>query len=92
MGYGQGLSRFTEQKRVVADHDIGPLISTDMTRCSHCTRCVRFGEEVAGMPELGATGRGEDLKIGKKKDEAATDATPAADAPAEQKPDDPKPA
>jgi NADH-quinone oxidoreductase subunit G len=64
MGYGQGLSRFTEQKRVVADHDIGPLISTDMTRCIHCTRCVRFGEEVAGMPELGATGRGEDLKIG----------------------------
>src|SRR5689334_21508835 len=64
MGYGQGLSRFTEQKRVVADNDIGPLISTDMTRCIHCTRCVRFGEEVAGSPELGATGRGEDMKIG----------------------------
>ncbi len=64
MGYGQGLSRFTEAKRVVADHDIGPLISTDMTRCIHCTRCVRFGEEIAGSPELGATGRGEDMKIG----------------------------
>ena len=64
MGYGQGLSRFTEQKRVVADQDIGPLISTDMTRCIHCTRCVRFGEEIAGAPELGATGRGEDMRIG----------------------------
>jgi len=64
MGYGRGVSRFTEQKRVVADQDIGPLISTDMTRCIHCTRCVRFGAEVAGQPELGATGRGEDMRIG----------------------------
>jgi len=64
MGYGRGASRFTEQKRVVADQDIGPLISTDMTRCIHCTRCVRFGAEVAGQPELGATGRGENMRIG----------------------------
>ena len=64
MGYGRGISRFGERKRVVADKDLGPLIATDMTRCIHCTRCVRFGEEVAGMPELGATGRGEHLEIG----------------------------
>jgi NADH-quinone oxidoreductase subunit G len=64
MGYGKGISRFVENKRVVADEDIGPLVSTDMTRCIHCTRCVRFGEEVAGMRELGATGRGENMRIG----------------------------
>ena len=50
MGYGRDVSRYTERKRVVKDKDIGPLISTDMTRCIHCTRCVRFGEEIAGMP------------------------------------------
>jgi NADH-quinone oxidoreductase subunit G len=64
MGYGRDVSRFVERKRVVPDKDIGPLISTDMTRCIHCTRCVRFGEEIAGLPELGATGRGEDMRIG----------------------------
>ena len=64
MGYGRGVSRFTERKRVVPDKDLGPLIATDMTRCIHCTRCVRFGAEVAGLPELGATGRGEDMRIG----------------------------
>src|SRR5688572_22715543 len=64
MGYGKGISRFTEKKRVVADENIGPLVSTDMTRCIHCTRCVRFGEEVAGMRELGATGRSENMRIG----------------------------
>ena len=64
MGYGRGISRFGERKRVVADKDLGPLIATDMTRCIHCTRCVRFGEEIAGMPELGATGRGEHMEIG----------------------------
>ena len=64
MGYGRDISRFVERKRVVADQDLGPLISTDMTRCIHCTRCVRFGTEIAGIPELGATGRGEDMKIG----------------------------
>jgi NADH-quinone oxidoreductase subunit G len=64
MGYGGDVSRFTERKRVVPDPDIGPLVSTDMTRCIHCTRCVRFGEEIAGLRELGATGRGEHTKIG----------------------------
>ena len=64
MGYGADASRFTERKRVVKDKDIGPLISTDMTRCIHCTRCVRFGEEIAGLRELGATGRGEFMEIG----------------------------
>ena len=64
MGYGEDVSRYTESKRVVRDKDIGPLISTDMTRCIHCTRCVRFGTEVAGVRELGATGRGEFLEIG----------------------------
>jgi NADH-quinone oxidoreductase subunit G len=64
MGYGSGASRFSEGKRVVTDKDIGPLINTDMTRCIQCTRCVRFGEEVAGIKELGATGRGENLEIG----------------------------
>ena len=64
MGYGESVSRFTERKRVVEDKNLGPLIATDMTRCIHCTRCVRFGEEVAGMPELGTTGRGEDMRIG----------------------------
>ncbi len=64
MGYGKGVSRFVERKRVVADQNIGPLIATEMTRCIHCTRCVRFGEEIGGMPELGATGRGEQMQIG----------------------------
>jgi NADH-quinone oxidoreductase subunit G len=64
MGYGSDVSRYAEGKRVVRDKDIGPLIQTDMTRCIHCTRCVRFGEEVAGMRELGATGRGEHMEIG----------------------------
>ena len=64
MGYGRDVSRFSERKRVVRDKDLGSLVATDMTRCIHCTRCVRFGEEVAGLPELGGTGRGEDLEIG----------------------------
>lgn len=64
MGYGDDISRFTEEKRSVADENIGPLVETEMTRCIHCTRCVRFGEEVAGLRELGATGRGEHMEIG----------------------------
>jgi NADH-quinone oxidoreductase subunit G len=64
MGYGRDISRYTERKRVVRDKDIGPLVSTDMTRCIHCTRCVRFGEEIAGFQELGTIGRGEDMRIG----------------------------
>ncbi|MGM0593629.1 MAG: NADH-quinone oxidoreductase subunit NuoG [Pseudomonadota bacterium] len=64
MGYGQGVSRYSEGKRVVHSPDLGSLIATDMTRCIHCTRCVRFGQEVAGMMELGAPGRGEHMHIG----------------------------
>ncbi len=63
VGYGGGASRYEEDKRVVANKDLGPLISTDMTRCIHCTRCVRFGEEVAGVMELGMGGRGEHSEI-----------------------------
>jgi NADH-quinone oxidoreductase subunit G len=64
MGYGRDVSRYYDGKRVVKDKDIGPLVSTDMTRCIHCTRCVRFGEEITGMQQLGTTERGENMKIG----------------------------
>ncbi len=64
MGYGRDVSRFHERKRVVKDKNIGPLISTDMTRCIHCTRCVRFGQDVAGVQELGTMNRGENNQIG----------------------------
>lgn len=64
MDYGDDVSRYAEAKRVVGDRDAGSLIKTDMTRCIHCTRCVRFGQEVAGMMELGATGRSEWMEIG----------------------------
>ncbi len=63
VGYGRDISRFNLGKRAVEDHDIGPLIETEMTRCIHCTRCVRFGEEVAGLHELGVMNRGEHLEI-----------------------------
>jgi NADH-quinone oxidoreductase subunit G len=61
--YGFDKSRFSENKRAVKDKYMGPLIKTQMTRCIHCTRCVRFAEEVAGVPEIGATGRGENMEI-----------------------------
>ncbi len=64
VGYGTGNSQYAEIKRVVKDIDIGPLIATEMTRCIHCTRCVRFGQEIAGIREIGATGRGEHMEIG----------------------------
>ncbi len=64
VGYGRGISRYNEGKRVVADKNLGPLVSTDMTRCIHCTRCVRFGQEIAGIQELGAFGRGDRMEIG----------------------------
>ena len=63
IGYGRDVSRYNDRKRVVKDKDIGPLVSTDMTRCIHCTRCVRFGEEIQGYPQLGTMGRGENVKI-----------------------------
>jgi len=61
--YGMDNSRYTENKRQVQEKYMGPLIKTQMTRCIHCTRCVRFATEVAGIPELGAIGRGEDMEI-----------------------------
>jgi len=64
VGYGRDVSRYSEGKRVVIDKNIGPLVSTDMTRCIHCTRCVRFGQEIAGIQELGAMGRGDRMEIG----------------------------
>jgi NADH-quinone oxidoreductase subunit G len=64
MGFGRGVSRYTERKRIVKDKNIGPLVSTDMTRCIHCTRCVRFGAEIAGIQELGANFRSDRSEIG----------------------------
>ncbi len=64
VGFGRDVSRFVERKRVVKDKNLGPLVSTDMTRCIHCTRCIRFGENIAGLQEMGATGRGEHMEIG----------------------------
>ena len=63
MAYGADASRFAENKRAVEDKYIGPLVKTIMTRCIQCTRCIRFASEVAGVPELGAIGRGEDMEI-----------------------------
>ena len=63
VGYGASGSRYEEDKRVVVNKNLGPLISTDMTRCIHCTRCVRFGQEIAGVMELGMIGRGEHAEI-----------------------------
>jgi NADH-quinone oxidoreductase subunit G len=63
MGFGRDVSRYTERKRVVKDENLGPLIATDMTRCIHCTRCIRFTEEIAGFQELGMVGRGEQMKV-----------------------------
>src|SRR5690349_10826067 len=63
VGYGASGSRYEEDKRVVVNKNLGPLISTDMTRCIHCTRCVRFGQEIAGIMELGMIGRGEHSEI-----------------------------
>ena len=63
VSYGMSKSRYQEEKRVVLEKNLGPLIATDMTRCIHCTRCVRFGQEVAGVMELGMVGRGEHAEI-----------------------------
>ena len=64
MAYGMDRSRYHENKRAVDDKNLGPLISTHMTRCIHCTRCIRFITDIAGVEELGATGRGEHMEIG----------------------------
>ena len=63
VGFGRDISRFNERKRAVPDENLGPLIATDMTRCIHCTRCIRFTEEIAGFQELGMIGRGENMKV-----------------------------
>ncbi len=72
MAYGFDRGRFQENKRAVEDKDLGPLIATEMTRCIHCTRCIRFATEVAGVPELGATGRGEAMEVGTYVEHALT--------------------
>jgi NADH-quinone oxidoreductase subunit G len=64
MAYGTGISRYNEHKRSVENKYMGPIVKTEMTRCIHCTRCVRFATEIAGVPELGAFGRGEHMEIG----------------------------
>lgn len=64
MGFGRDISRYSERKRVVKDKNLGPLVSTDMTRCIHCTRCVRFTQDIQGFQELGTIGRGETTEIG----------------------------
>jgi len=63
VGYGGSSSRYQELKRVVREKNLGPLIATDMTRCIHCSRCVRFGQEIAGIMELGMPGRGEHTEV-----------------------------
>jgi NADH-quinone oxidoreductase subunit G len=72
MGYGKDVSQYVEGKRVVFDKNIGPLISTELTRCIHCTRCVRFGTEIAGIRELGMTNRGENARIATYVEQAVT--------------------
>jgi NADH-quinone oxidoreductase subunit G len=72
MAYGFDRGRFAENKRAVPDKYMGPLIKTVMTRCIHCTRCIRFAAEVAGVPELGATSRGEHMEVGSYLEKALT--------------------
>ncbi len=72
VGYGRDHSRYAENKRVVQDKNLGPLVKTVMTRCIQCTRCVRFATEIAGVPELGATARGESMEIGTYVEHALT--------------------
>ncbi|MBT7308351.1 MAG: NADH-quinone oxidoreductase subunit G [Gammaproteobacteria bacterium] len=64
LGYGSDQPRYQEKKRIVKDKNYGSLVATEMTRCIHCTRCVRFGVEIAGIPEIGGTGRGDHMEIG----------------------------
>ncbi|GAA4776589.1 NADH-quinone oxidoreductase subunit NuoG [Stakelama sediminis] len=72
MAYGRGHSRYTENKRAVTEKYMGPIVKTVMTRCIQCTRCVRFAEEVAGVEEIGAIYRGEDMQITSYLEEAVT--------------------
>ncbi len=70
--YGMDHSRFAENKRAVKDKYLGPLVKTFMTRCIHCTRCIRFSTEIAGVPEMGATSRGESMEVGTYIEKALT--------------------
>ena len=72
MAYGLDRSRYTEHKRAVPDKDLGPLVETHMTRCIHCTRCIRFATDIAGVEELGTMGRGEHMEIGTYVEKALT--------------------
>ena len=72
MAYGFDRGRYEENKRAVPDKNFGPLVETHMTRCIHCTRCIRFITDVAGVPEMGATGRGEDMEVGTYIEKALT--------------------
>jgi NADH-quinone oxidoreductase subunit G len=72
MTYGFDRGRYLENKRAVKDKELGPLVKTIMTRCIHCTRCIRFATEIAGVPELGATGRGENMEVGTYIEKALT--------------------
>ncbi|NNG03278.1 MAG: NADH-quinone oxidoreductase subunit G [Inquilinus sp.] len=72
MAFGFDRSRYAENKRAVKEKNLGPLIKTFMTRCIHCTRCIRFADEIAGTPELGATGRSEQMEVGTYIEKAIT--------------------
>jgi len=72
VGYGMDRSRYLEDKRSVKDKTFGPLIGAMMTRCIHCTRCIRFSSEIAGVPEMGTTGRGEHMEVGTYIEKALT--------------------
>ncbi len=72
VAYGKGHSRYTENKRAVTEKYMGPIVKTIMTRCIQCTRCVRFAEEVAGVEEIGAIYRGEDMQITSYLEQAVT--------------------
>jgi NADH-quinone oxidoreductase subunit G len=63
LAYGKGHSRYDENKRAVTEKYMGPIVKTVMTRCIQCTRCIRFAEEVAGVEDIGAIGRGENMQI-----------------------------
>ena len=72
IAYGKGFTRYQENKRAVTEKHMGPLVKTIMTRCIHCTRCVRFAEEIAGVEEIGAIGRGENMQITSYLEKAVT--------------------
>src|SRR5579871_4046132 len=72
MAYGFDRGRFLENKRAVKEKNFGPLVATAMTRCIHCTRCIRFATEIAGVEDLGATGRGENMEVGTYVERALT--------------------